>query len=408
MSEIVESVDLVKVEVLNAVQVFTGGGMNAILDQIESKVRAIQLDPSTAAGREEIRSVAYRVVRTKTTLDAEGKKLTEEWRKNTTLVNAERKKSIERLEALAEEVRKPLTEFENKERKRVAAHEDALSEMAGLLVMLQAYPDMAASLLEDHLLDFHQLHADRDWEEFGDRAARLRKEVNVTLIGRIEARNKFDADQAELSRLRQEEADRKQRERDESIARAAAEQAQIQAELKAKEAAEVEGKRVAAEAEKIRLEHERVRKEADAKLAKEKADRLAAEALAEQKRLTEENARLAAEKRAKDAEAARIASQKKAEAEKLAADVRAAAELKAAQDKAKRDADAAAQRERDKIDRERKKAEAEQLKREADEANKARVRTEIIEDLSIGEFAPAPELVDRIMGGKVRNVRVIY
>lgn len=37
------------IDAQNAVQIFTGGGMSAILDDIESKVRAIKLDPSTAA-----------------------------------------------------------------------------------------------------------------------------------------------------------------------------------------------------------------------------------------------------------------------------------------------------------------------------------------------------------------------
>jgi hypothetical protein len=58
-----ETLDLVLVDAQNAVQIFTGGGMAAILDGIEAKVRAIPLDPSTAPGREEIRSVAYRVAK---------------------------------------------------------------------------------------------------------------------------------------------------------------------------------------------------------------------------------------------------------------------------------------------------------------------------------------------------------
>ena len=70
-----EQMELAVIDAQNAVQIFTGGGLNAILDGIEAKVRAIPLDPSTAPGREEIRSVAYRVVRTKTLLDTEGKRL---------------------------------------------------------------------------------------------------------------------------------------------------------------------------------------------------------------------------------------------------------------------------------------------------------------------------------------------
>ncbi len=416
-----ETQELVKVEVLNAVQVFTGGGMNAILDQIESKVRAIPLDPSTASGRDQIRSVAYRVVRTKTALDAEGKKLTEEWRKNTAKVNEERKKSAERLEALAEEVRKPLTDFENKEKIRVEAHEQALSEMSGMLVMLQANPDMTVELLEEHLLDFSVLHGGRDWEEFADRASRLRREVSVALIGRIEARKKFDADQAELLRLRQEEADRKQRERDEQLKAAAAEAARVEAERKAQEAAEGERRRVEAEAkaerDRVAAEADRVRREHEEALqAAARAQREAEEA-AEQKRLEEERQRRAAEKRATDAEEARIASEKRADAERIeaqrkavAAKAKAAADLKAAQEKAQRDEEAAVERERERVLGERQAAETERLRREADEANQARIRGEIIEDLCAcrGRDEDLSDIADAILAGQIRNVRVVY
>lgn len=46
-----EVLDLAVVDAKNAVQIFTGGGLDAVLDSIEAKVRAIPLDPSTAAGR---------------------------------------------------------------------------------------------------------------------------------------------------------------------------------------------------------------------------------------------------------------------------------------------------------------------------------------------------------------------
>lgn len=425
-----ETTELVPFETLNAVQVFTGGGMNAILNQIETTVRAIPLDASTVTGRDEIRSVAYRVARTKTALDAEGKKLTEEWRKNTAKVNEERKKSVERLDALADEVRKPLTDFENKDKLRIAAHEEALRDMSGMLEMLQRYPDMPASDLGQHLIDLSESNRDRDWEEFGDRATKLRREVSVYLIGRIESRKKFDADQAELARLRAEEAARLQREHDEQLQAEAAEKARVEAERKASEAAsaekrrveaevEAERKRVAAEAEQVRLEHERVQREAAAKLAKEKADRLAAEALAERKRQQEENARLTAEKRAEEAEDAkiaaikkaesdRVAAEKKAAAEKLAAEVSAAAALMAAQEKAKRDSEAAAKREREKIAAEQKLVDDARVKREADEANVVRVRTEILKDCMAYDPEFSSFVLDAIMAGKIRNIKVIY
>lgn len=413
-----ETMELAVIDAQNAVQIFTGGGLDAVLDGIEAKVRAILLDPSTATGREEIRSVAYKVARTKVALDTEGKRLTEGWREATKKVNEERKRSTERLEALGEEVRAPLTEFENKERVRVGAHEAALAEIVGARAMLDAHPDMTFELLQDHLSDFANLHFGRDWEEFKHRAQSERDLSTAKFRVRIESRKKFDADQAELARLRSQEAERIQRERDERLRAEAAETARLEAERKAKaeadaeakrviEAAETERRRVEAEAERVRIENERERRAAEAK-AKADLDKAAAEARAtEQKRQAEESAKLAAEQRAKDAEAARIAAEKRAEVERIAA-----------LEKAKLDAESAAKRERDKIENERINAEHLRLKREADKKLRAKVEREIAEDLTaivqsmMAQDHPAADVAEAVAemltAGNVRHCKVVF
>jgi hypothetical protein len=378
------SLELTVIDAQNAVQIFTGGGMAAILDGIEAQVRAIKLDPSTATGRDEIRSVSYKIARTKTALDAEGKKLTEGWREATAKVNAERKKSADRLEALQDEIRKPLTDYENKEKSRVATHEAAISEITGMLAMLQASPNMSLDLLLDHQRDFVSMPG-RQWEEFSQRAQSARAELYKYLFDRIEARKRYEVEQEELTRLRKAEAERQQRERDERMKAEAAEAARLAAERKAKAEADAEAKRVIAAAE---AERRRVNEEANRiRLENERQQRAAEDA-----RKHEESAKLAAEKRAKDAEAARIASESKA-----------AADLKAAREKAKRDAEAAVVKERERVERERKAEADARAKREADEALRLRIRAEILEDLN---SATTP--VDAIMDGRVRHVKVVY
>ena len=382
-----EQTELIIVNAQNAVQIFTGGGMAAVLDGIEAKVRSIKLDPSTPAGREEIRSVAYKIARTKTALDSEGKKLTEGWREATAKVNAERKKSAERLEALQEEIRKPLTDFEEKEKRRVQAHEDALRLITGMRDMLAAYPYMSLDLLLEHQRDSAALLPEHRWEEFEGRAKAARADLDSYLSGRIESRKRFEVEQEELARLRKAEQERLQKERDERIKAEAAESARLAAERKAKqdadiearrviEAAEKERNRVAAEAERVRAENERAQKAIESALRKEEQDKLAAE------------------RRAKDAEEARV----KAEA-------RAAADLKAAQEKAVRDAAEAVARERARQERERAEEEAARLKREANQRLRAKVRAEIVADL-VGKSAEG--IADALIAGCVRHVRVVF
>lgn len=339
--------ELAVVNAQNAVEIFTGGGMRAMLDGIELKVRAIKLDPSTAGGREEIRSVAYRIARTKAALDAEGKKLTEGWRDATTKVNAERKKSAERLESLQEEIRKPLTEFENKEKIRVAAHEQALLEITGMRSMLESNPDMGLDLLLFHQQDLLALLPGYVWEEFSQRAMEARGQCEKYLSSRIESRKKYEVEQEELAALRRAELQRQQRERDERLKTQAAEAAREESERKAK-----------AEAERVRIDAERARSEI------------------ENARRQEEVARIAAEKRALDAEeAARLESQK------------------------------AVAKERARVESERKAFEDARIKREADQRLRENVRSEIVEDLT---EKSANEIADAIMAGEIRHVRVVF
>src|SRR5690606_23508393 len=71
------------------------------------------------------------------------------------------------------------------------------------------------------------------WEEFEAEAARAKDKAVSSLRAALVAREKYEAEQAELARLRAEAEAREQKEREERIAREAAERAQREAEAKA-------------------------------------------------------------------------------------------------------------------------------------------------------------------------------
>src|ERR1017187_7928217 len=110
---------------------FKPGGSAEILSQFKAMVRAkaARLDISTETGRTAIASLAYNVARSKTALDDQGDKLIEETRKLVTAVNGERKVMRDDMDAFKIEIRKPLTDWENLEKARVAGHENALKDM---------------------------------------------------------------------------------------------------------------------------------------------------------------------------------------------------------------------------------------------------------------------------------------
>jgi chromosome segregation ATPase len=296
-----DSNELIVIESENALAVFTApSGLDPYIEQIRAEVRSFVPDVSTKKGRDAIASIAYKVAKSKTALDNAGKSLVDRLKEQPKLVDAERKRMREELDALKDEVRKPLTDWEEAEKARVDAHELAIDRLRNLDDMVS---ELTAEQIAARIADAESAELGAKWEEFEGEAAIVKNDVLARLGAALEKRQKYEAEQAELERLRAEAAAREAKEREERIAREAAEAARIVAENKARlEAEEIQRK---AQAERAAQE----RRELELKLAAEKAEREAAEA----------------KLRAEQAEA-----QAKANAERQQAEARAREEAEAA------------------------------------------------------------------------------
>ncbi len=284
-------------------EVFKPGGVDALLASIAERARAVKPDVSTKQGRGEIASLALKVAKSKTLLDDMGKQLVADWKARSSQVDAERRKVRDFLDALKEEVRAPLTKYEQDEKERIAEHEAALA----MITQGPGSTELTAENLAVRLAYLRD-YPPRNWQEFAQRAA----DTLAAEIARTEALHadavKREAEVAELARLRaeQEERDRK-------------EAARLQAEREARIAAE------AAEKAKRAAEEEAARK-ADEYRRNVEREAAAAEA-----------AKKAAEDRARQAEAARVAAEQRAEREKaeaVEAEQRRVAAVKKAEEEA--------------------------------------------------------------------------
>src|ERR1700676_4896268 len=99
---------IIDTDALTPATVFAPGGVEGILSKIETEVRAIDRDISTPDGRENVKSLAYKVARSKTALDEMGKELVSGIKTQAATIDAERRTIRDRLDALKEEVRGPL------------------------------------------------------------------------------------------------------------------------------------------------------------------------------------------------------------------------------------------------------------------------------------------------------------
>lgn len=291
MSEIT---DLVVIEKKNAMAVFTSNDqLDPLIELIEKEARSLVPDVTTKKGRDAIASMAHKVARSKTYIDNAGKDLVAELKALPKQIDENRRVVRERLDALKDEVRRPLTEWEA-EQERIKAEEAMNAMHAEALEMnIKFDQELAAKFEADHEM---ALLMDKDIDrERADKAAEAERQ-------RI-AREEEIARQAE-EKAKREAAEKAQREIDAAAAREreailAKERAERER-IEAQQRAEREQREAAERAER----EKQAAVEAERRKAKEEADRTRREA--EQR----EQARLAEEKRKADEQARREADVK--------------------------------------------------------------------------------------------------
>jgi colicin import membrane protein len=340
-----------------ALQVYqTPNGLDPYIDRVRQEVMGKPVDLTTDKGRKAVASRAFKVRKVKAALDGLGKEQVDRLKEIPKLIDAERKRMRDELDALADEVRKPLTEWEKAEEARIAIHK---AEIEWFRLRAEENRDLDAEELRATLDEVDARIVDESWEEFEAEAHRMKARALDSLVAALAARERHEAEQAELAELRRKQAEQEQKDREAEIARQAAEKARADAEAKAQAEREAAAKR-----------------EADAKAAAEKAER----------------DRLEAIERQKQAEA-------RAEAEKLAAEQRAKDAAEAArQAEIKRQAD------------EKAASEAEQRKREADKAHKAKINRAALAAFVAGGMPEecAKQAVTLIAKGEIPKVRIEY
>lgn len=253
-------------------EIFTTPGVpQAIVAMIQGAAKQdFTPDLTTEKGRKEIASLAFRVSRTKTYLDELGKEAVAALKEVPKQIDAGRKVVRDGLDALRDEIRKPLDDWEAAEQTRVTRHQFNLQD-------LQEIPrrtvGQSAAVIGRALAKLQVQVIGEDWQEFQGEAGMAHAAALEALALQHQEAVTREAEQAELAKLREEKAKREAadlaRERD---AMAAAE-AQVKAERdreeavrRAQEAEEAAERRAreAVETERRRAEQERLQREAEA------------------------------------------------------------------------------------------------------------------------------------------------
>ncbi|MBL7231442.1 MAG: hypothetical protein JJK56_26075 [Pseudomonas sp.] len=366
----------------------TANGLDPWLQQVRAKVdefNKVLPDLTTRKGREAYASMAHQIAKSKTALEAVGKEISAKQKEIPKLIDAERKRVWDTLESWQKEVRKPLDDWQAAEDARVAKHNDGVQQIKDMALFGEMPP---ASVVARVITDLEAIAIDDSWEEFLAEAAQAKDQALAKLRALLAERNQYEAEQAELVRLRAEAEAQAQRDRDAEIARVAAEQARLQAEQQAQAERDAAARR-----EQELLDQAAANQRAAAQAA------LDAEAAAERQRLQLELQAEQARTAAAQAEASRVAAEQRAEQDRLAA-IRRQEE---AVEQARLDEVARANAAADEILRQ-------QQERQADVAHKSKILGEAKQALigmNISEEL-AKAIVLKIARGEVPNVSIQF
>jgi hypothetical protein len=262
---------------------------------------AKKYDISTPAKRAKLKSLAFELVKLRTSVEGRAKAHTIEMKRKLALIDSEKRRLCEIIEGIKNEVRAPLTEWEDAEKARVSKLERTLSDIQTMRPYSYAdIPALRAALVELEAIDPEAM------QEFKVPIAMAREQALAVLYDDLARRSRAEAQFAELERLRAAETARAEQDRLAQAAKEAREQAERDA---AAETARLERERQAAEQ---RAQEAEARAEAERQESARRAEEAAAQAKRDQDAAVEaERQRVAAKAAEEYAEMERRAANKK-------------------------------------------------------------------------------------------------
>jgi colicin import membrane protein len=231
-----QSKELVIIPAESALEVFTTpGAIQPYLEQIREATVSQVFDMSTKEGQDGLRALAMKIVKSKVYIESIGKEESAKQKAIPLVIDATRRIADEYLCALRDEVRQPLTEWEETEKAKKAAAEALIAaEEARVLALDESIRLLVGAIKVDADSDQEAIQGNIDlvasydpsaFAERSEEAAQIIADLSEELNYRLAKRIQYDLDQTELQELRDLKAKREQADREEDIRRKAAEEA---------------------------------------------------------------------------------------------------------------------------------------------------------------------------------------
>lgn len=301
----------------NAPAIFGHNSLNRFVELARAEVVGEVPDLATDKGRKRIASLAATVARSKTAVDAAGRAYLKQLKEMPKAIEAELREFIAAMDALRDEVRAPLNEYEAAEIARKDAIEDAVQ---GIIDLSTVELGASAAKIALQLADLQLLIINETTYQERLEEAETKRKYGLTVLAEILAKaQKYEAEQAELERLREEAAARAEQDRIDAAARQAVEDERQRVAQEQQEQRDADALRIK-QAEERAEQAERDRIEADQRAENERkqsAQRAEQARLDEQQRQQDEAAEAARQQQVREANKAHRGAINKAALEAL-------------------------------------------------------------------------------------------
>lgn len=253
--------------------------LDALFEKVKSETITEVTDVSTAENRKRISELAMKVSRSKTAVLNPLQAWIKDIKQYPVTVTKVVKSFEQKMNDLRDEVKKPLTDWQQAEEDRVNKHQSKIEEIKKIGETADSLiTSMTISGWKDFLSELEALKIDSSFEEFQPEALEAKKVSVEKIKNRIARQQKEETQEAEMQRLRRLEKEKIERDRELEI--------RAHAEAKAKKESE---ESIALKEREHKLALERAEKE------KLEADERAKQAAANERKRIEEEQRKAQE-----------------------------------------------------------------------------------------------------------------
>lgn len=369
----------------NAPLIFGQNSLSRFVELVRAEVVGEVPDLTTDKGRKRIASLAAKVARSKTAVDGAGRAYLKKLKDLPKAIEAELREFTADMDALRDDVRKPLNEYEAAEVARRDAIEDAVQGIIDLSTVLE---DATSAEIEQQCANLQALIINEaTYQERLEEAEEKRKYGIQVLAAAFDKRKAAEDQAAEVEVLRKEKAAREEQDR----IKAAADKA-----------VEDERKRVANE--------QQAQRDADAHRIQQ----------AEQEREQARQDLIVAEQRREQAERDHIAAEQRAEDDRIAAERNAEYERQQAATRQQHAEDRARQQEQQRQQDEQAEQQRQQQARDNDKAHRGAINKAALDALmavnSAAEGQPASclgeqqakAIITAIIRLQIPNVSIKY